>query len=210
VGSSISADSTAFKKIQKFSKLSSNNISSEMSCNNASFQKIHNLYLSPDSLNNNTFNYGTKRQHNFSSSNSMLSSFSSLVDKTSFDKFFMYSLNSTPIKGSFLDRFIPFKTAYNNNDEVNYNVSDYNLLNAKYILNSASFTNANNNLFFNKWLAQYYDHANRNNTTDGKNDANPLISLNKVLLAKKNNIKTSLIDGTADELTNNTKNSFYS
>jgi hypothetical protein len=62
----------------------------------------------------------------------------------------MYSLNVTPTKGSFLDRFIPFKTTYNNNDEVNYNVADYELLNVKYILNSSNFTNANNNVFFTK------------------------------------------------------------
>jgi hypothetical protein len=78
------------------------------------------------------------------------------------------------------------------------------------MLHTNGFSNVNNNTFFTKWLAQYYDHANRNNTTDGKNDANPLISMNKVLLTKKTNVKTSLINGITDELINNTTNSFYS
>merc|ERR1712046_90450 len=93
VGSNISKDSEAFKKIQKFSKLSSSNVSLDTINYNNSFKNLDNLYLNQSTLNNNSYSYNSFRQHNFSSSSSFLSSFSSLVDQKSFSNFFSYVLN---------------------------------------------------------------------------------------------------------------------
>jgi hypothetical protein len=76
------------------------------------------LYLNTNSLNNNSFNYGTYRQHNFTSLNSTLPSYSTLIDKNSLNKFFDYSLN-TNIKNSKLlnNIIVPYKVNYNSNKE---------------------------------------------------------------------------------------------
>jgi hypothetical protein len=132
VGNSISKDTEAFKKIQKYSKIVNNNISQDLLNNNLRFEKINNLYLNVNSLNNNSFNYGTYRQHNFTSLNSTLPSYSSLIDKNALDKFFDYSLN-TNIKNSKLlnNIIVPYKVNYNLNKEeqVSTNKQTRSLLN---------------------------------------------------------------------------------
>merc|ERR1712159_61530 len=95
VGNSISRDSEAFKKIQKFSKVTTNHISNDILSHNNMLQKLSNIYLTPQSLNSNSVNYGITRQHNFSAMDSVLPSFTTLVDKKSFEKFCMYTLKST-------------------------------------------------------------------------------------------------------------------
>merc|ERR1711976_729107 len=83
IGNSISNDSSAFSKIHRLSKISSNNINA-----NLMFSKINNLYLSNNTINQDSYQYGSTRQHNYSSLNSFLPSFSTLVDNNSFKKIF--------------------------------------------------------------------------------------------------------------------------
>jgi hypothetical protein len=54
VSSSITTDSTAFKHIQKSSKLALNSNLVELSNNNLNFSKLNNLYLNDFEISNNT------------------------------------------------------------------------------------------------------------------------------------------------------------
>jgi hypothetical protein len=73
------------------SKLSNNALATDTINNNALFRKINNLYINNSNLDNNSYYYGTPRQHNLTSSSSTLPSNSALMDKTSFNKFFDYT-----------------------------------------------------------------------------------------------------------------------
>ena len=94
VGNSIANDPTTFRKIGKFSKISSNNISNGITDNKFLIEKINNLYTSENYVNQDTYQYGSTRQHNFSSLNSFLPDFTSLVNNSSFKTFIDYSINS--------------------------------------------------------------------------------------------------------------------
>lgn len=94
IGSSTVKDSTAFKKIQYFSKTNPQALFSNTSDFNLKYQKIANLYLN-DSLPNNTPSYGTFRQHNYSSLSSTTNSFSSLLDSRSLNKFLEYNTETS-------------------------------------------------------------------------------------------------------------------
>merc|ERR1712054_535323 len=95
IGNSISNDSNAFTKIHRLSKISNSNVKTSLYNDNLVLSKINNLYLSSNTLNNSSYQYGSNRQHNYSSLNSFLPSFNALVDNNSFKKFFNYSLNTS-------------------------------------------------------------------------------------------------------------------
>jgi heme/copper-type cytochrome/quinol oxidase subunit 2 len=183
VGSNISSDSDAFKKIQKFSKLSSNSVSADMLNNSSKFKKIHNLYISGSYVENNTANYGTQRQHNFSSLDSTLPAFSTLVDKRSFNKFFDYttSVATNDQQDKVIAKVLPFKTIHNSNIEpapsINPGVlSTFGALGSLYNYQDVNFT---------KWLFENNNNYNLNSTTDGKSDSNPPLSLTRLNANKK-------------------------
>jgi hypothetical protein len=92
IGNSVSKDTSAFKKIQSTSKLSNSHVELDTASNNTLFRKINNLYTSNSKLNNDSYYYGSTRQHNFSSNSSLLPTSTTLVDNTSFKNFFQYSL----------------------------------------------------------------------------------------------------------------------
>ena len=92
VGTAVNSDPNAFKKIQKYSKLSVNQNMLETSNMNARFNKLGSLYLSDLSLAPNSSTYHTNRQHVQSSSNSFLPSFFTLTDQTSLNRYFSYAL----------------------------------------------------------------------------------------------------------------------
>jgi hypothetical protein len=137
VGTSISKDTDAFKKIQKYSKIANSNISQDILNNNTRFEKISNLYLNINSINNNSYNYGIHKQHNFTSLNSTLPAYSTLVDKNSLNKFFEYSLSVNTKNNSLLSNNI----SYNSINEGNNSLNQY----SNTILNKL-----NNNLFLSK------------------------------------------------------------
>jgi hypothetical protein len=78
--------------------------------------------LSNNTLNQDTYQYGSARQHNYSSLNSFLPAFSTLVDNNSFKKFFDYSLNTSESKSNTI-----LSNNFFNNQKESYNNSDKNL-----------------------------------------------------------------------------------
>lgn len=92
IGVSTVKDSTAFKKIQFFSKTNPTNLFSVKSDFQNSFKKVNNLYLNDLELNN-SYTYGMDRQHTYTSLLTTLPNFSTLMDNKSIDKFFNYNYN---------------------------------------------------------------------------------------------------------------------
>lgn len=136
-------DSTAFKKIQYFSKLTNNGSSSNLSNLNNRYAKINNFYLNSYDFNN-SYSYGTFRQHNYSSLNSNLASFDSLLENKGIIKFTNYTLNNKSslyttgfsfnksVLQNSLDSFITTKSSLINvykNLSLSFNVDSSHLLN---------------------------------------------------------------------------------
>jgi hypothetical protein len=92
VGNSLTKDSNAFKKIQKFSKVSSSNITRDTNSNLSTLKKIDNLYISKNSLVSNAYNYGNSNQNAFASVNSVLPMNTTLLDTKGLNKYLDYSL----------------------------------------------------------------------------------------------------------------------
>merc|ERR1711976_262222 len=143
IGNSISNDSSAFSKIHRLSKISSNNI------------------------NQDSYQYGSTRQHNYSSLNSFLPSFSTLVDNNSFKKFFEYSLNTS----SSDNKVIMNNNFFNKNTDT-LNTQNNNMENV--ILNYSNSDSKYANYFFTKFLLNFNVSTTFNTTLDGKNHHNPL------------------------------------
>jgi hypothetical protein len=96
-------DSTAFKKIQYFSKTNPQSLFSNTSDLSLRYKKLTGLYLN-ETLPSSSLSYGTLRQHNFSSTMSTTNSFNSLMDPTSLNKFVEYNMSilpTTPDSGSY-------------------------------------------------------------------------------------------------------------
>jgi hypothetical protein len=92
IGISTVKDSTAFKKIQFFSKTNPTTLFSVKSDFQNSLNKLNNLFLNDLNLNK-SYTYGMDRQHMYTSLSSSLPMFSTLVDHNSTEKFFSYNLN---------------------------------------------------------------------------------------------------------------------
>jgi hypothetical protein len=204
IGNSISSDTNAFSKIHRLSKISSNNVSTNFTNDNLIFSKINNLYLSNSALNQNSYQYGSARQHNYSSLNSFLPSFSTLVDTNSFKKFFTYTLNTAPSHSNLI---------YNSNffnihtDEI----SNPTKSSTNKILN---FTNANSSSystpFFKRFLLDFTSVVNLNATNDGKNNSNPFLGYqDKASRKKVISIKKPSHFSVYDDLTESTQHNFY-
>jgi len=91
-------DSTAFKKIQYFSKTNPQQLYGNVSEFNLRYKKLADLYLN-DSEPTQTNTYGTLRQHNFTSLSSSTNNFNSLLDSKSLDTFMDYNLGVKPNLG---------------------------------------------------------------------------------------------------------------
>jgi hypothetical protein len=83
------SDSTAFKKIQYFSKVSPQSLYSSASALESKYAKLSNLYLKSSSTSN-SYNYGTLRQHNYATSASNQYK-QGLLDSNSVDKIMSYN-----------------------------------------------------------------------------------------------------------------------
>jgi hypothetical protein len=93
IGLSSVKDSSAFKKIQYFSKTNNQLCTTSVSHFNNRYNKISSMYLNTSKFND-AYSYGTFRQHNFMSLNANLSSFESLLDNKGVNKFVNFTLNS--------------------------------------------------------------------------------------------------------------------
>jgi hypothetical protein len=207
VATNISKDSEAFKKIQKFSKINSNNVSSDVLNNNSSFKRLNNLYLNQSFINNNSYAYGTKRQHNFVSPNSFLFSFSTLLDKNSFLKFFNYSLNvAGQGESNFFSKTTPYSTIFNQGGEQNNKVTG---LSKHFHFFNYNYNNFNF-LDLNKFNSNSEINYNKNTLTDVKKDVNPYLSLLKNIPSKTTSNKNSIYNNTLTELLVKNNENYYS
>lgn len=91
IGANTLADSMAFKKIQNFSKLTPQFIHLQSNTYHAKFDKINNLYLNESTLDTINAPVSILRQHNYASLKTSLTTFSTLIDNSSFKKFFKYT-----------------------------------------------------------------------------------------------------------------------
>jgi hypothetical protein len=149
VGNSVSKDSNSFKKIQRFSKITTNNLVRDSLNDSQVFSKINNLYNNPSPSNNNSYSYGTARQHNHTSLSSFLPSFTTLVDKKGLDKFCEYSLNKN--KEQSYEKSL--KKFFNQVSNTNLNFEKKNALNLTNVMNTQSFLN---NLNLNKGYLDFF------------------------------------------------------
>jgi heme/copper-type cytochrome/quinol oxidase subunit 2 len=92
IGVSTLKDSTAFKKIQFFSKTNPTSLFNVKSDFQNSLNKLNNLFLNDLDLNQ-SYTYGMDRQHTYTSLSSTLPMFSTLMDNKGSEKFFSYNLN---------------------------------------------------------------------------------------------------------------------
>jgi hypothetical protein len=112
--------------------------------NNNVLQKLNNLYLTEHSLNSNSVNYGITRQHNFSSMDSVLPSFTTLVDKKGFQKFYDYTLKDNTSYRATLSTSLSLGPMLGNvSSEANHNTDQAYLTHLKN-------WNINGNLFYSK------------------------------------------------------------
>jgi hypothetical protein len=169
VGTSGVKDSSAFKKIQYFSKTNPQQLYSNMSEFNSKYKKISDLYLN-DTEPTTTFSYGTKRQHNYVSSSSLTNNSNTLMDnkglKTLLD--YNHSVN-TSNKSVDLNQSIKLSGRTSGSFTTNYTSA----FNTK--LNDTINTNAvkGNNI-----MKNYTDYVAKNSLlsseTDAKQFRNPL------------------------------------
>jgi hypothetical protein len=94
IGVSTIKDSTAFKKIQFFSKTNPTNLFNVKSDFQNSFNKINNFYLTDLDLNN-SYTYGMDRQHTYAPLASTLPNNNTLLDVSSVKKMFNYNFNTS-------------------------------------------------------------------------------------------------------------------
>jgi hypothetical protein len=211
VGNSISKDTSAFKKIQTVSKLSNNAIGVDTATNNSLFRKVNNLYVNNNALDNNSYYYGTSRQHNLTSSSSTLPSYSTLMDKKSFNKFFNYSSGSTATTEGQYSSVIQLKDpVYNSMGSTNdtslklaqsLNIND--TISSTLLGGPLSYSNMD----INASLPNQSRLGSLNILTDKQNVVNPLKAIdNNKKLSYKNNESSSYFD----ELLVNTQNNFFS
>jgi len=210
VGNSISSDTNAFSKIHRLSKISSNNVTTNFTNDNLVFSKINNLYLSNNAINQDSYQYGSARQHNYSSLNSFLPSFSTLVDTNSFKKFFDYTLN-TPSNHSSLPTNSNFFNSHTDSistptkSSVNKLV---NFTNDNLVLNAGNSNYSTH--FFKKFLLDFTSTVNINATNDGKNNSNPFLGYyDKASHKKVVNMKKPTHFSVYDDLTESTQHNFY-
>jgi len=81
----------AFKKIRSHSKIYTNNIAYVPTNLTTKYSNLNNLYLNNTNLIE-SFNYGTRRQHNLSSSAATTSNYSTFLDTQARSKFLDYTL----------------------------------------------------------------------------------------------------------------------
>jgi hypothetical protein len=107
IGSNISSDSTAFKKIQYFSKTNPQSLFNNSSEYGLRYEKLANLYFNENDTAR-ASSYGTLRQHNYNSSKSLTNGFSSKMENKNIEKFLNYNtsfnnLNSDKRNSNFND-----------------------------------------------------------------------------------------------------------
>lgn len=183
VGNSVQKDSNAFGKIQKFSKLTSNGLPSDVTSNNNTFKKLNNLYLDTSFSNSDSHSYGTTRQHNYSSLNTLLPSYSSLIDNSSLKKFLSNNIQTTGLKTKLLLTLVDksYTNAFNINKLPSQNET---LSTSRYLENHINISENFNNYILLNWPLLLCNNGNKFSTTDGTFYKNPGIANNRAFSKK--------------------------
>jgi hypothetical protein len=214
VGSTVSKDSNAFKKIQKHSKITTNNLTRDVVNDSQVFTRVNNLYNNQTLLNNNAYFYGTQRQHNHSALGSFLPSFSTLLDNKGLDKFYAYTLNISKEKlSSTTKNVINLHSLHNNNTEDKASINLNELLTNQSILSSAldksNTKNLHLNSFFFKCFSNFFNIYTIDGVSDSKVSSNDIQKLSKNYSTKRQQKTFSNTKLSADDLLLNGKGNFY-
>jgi len=184
IGLNTVKDSTAFKKIQFFSKTNTESIFNLKSDFESNYYRLSSLYNTDLKLMS-SLNYGISRQHNYSSlaSSNRLSTTS--LDKNSVDKFFSYNLNTELQNSSLNDNSYIDSTTQN---MVDVNKSEPTLQNFFFENNQKHFLNTANSY---PLLKSFSDIE-----TDSKKNLNPVKAYNNANFKKKNLLYTDWLSST--------------
>lgn len=197
-GNSLSKDSTAFKKIQKFSKMTSSNTTRDITSNLDNLKKIENLYLNNFSLVSNAYHYGNSNQHAYSSSSSVLPYSTTLLDTKGLTKFFEYSLSQD--KENLKQKSV----------DINFSAKDQNFVST--LLRNIN-TNTNSDLFFLRKLFFIVNEPLMNIFLNNNKDKTNIFNfINKSEIYSKGNKlnQTPLHKDILDELITENRNNYYS
>jgi hypothetical protein len=208
IGVSTLKDSTAFKKIQFFSKANSTNLFNAKSDFQNSFNKLNNYYLTDLDLTQ-SYTYGMDRQHTYTSLSSVLPNFTTLVDNKSTKQFVDYTLGYNPTTP--LNTLDTNRLSYNNSGEfqsstetVTDTINTLFKLRPAYGLNNTDFST-------------FLKVPNTASVLSAENDSKQYYNSFKFLLNSKfkkksiQNFNSLLNDNTSTNLlTNDTSNTFSS
>merc|ERR1711976_137415 len=181
IGVSTIKDSTAFKKIQFFSKTNPTNLFNIKSDFQNSFDKLNTFFLSDLSLNN-SYTYGMDRQHNYTNMSSSLPMNSTLMDSKSISKFFSYNLS---------------KPTYENTNSLSLNRFNYstsvksnNVIEEKLIKTYSKLFPNKSNSFSNIDFGVFLNIPNISHILSAENDSKQYSSNFKYLLNMKSKKKS--------------------
>jgi hypothetical protein len=197
-GNSLAKDSGAFKKIQRFSKMTNSNTTRDITSNLGNLKKIDNLYLNNFSIVSNAYNYGNSNQHAYSSSSSTLPYSTTLLDTNGLTKFLEYSLSQD--KSDLRQK----------STNVNFNYKDQNFINT--LLRNLN-SNSNSNPFFIRKLFFIVNEPLMNIFLNNNKDKTNIFNfMNKSEIYLKGNklTQTPLHKNILDELITENKNNYYS
>jgi len=110
VGARTSDASTAYKRIQRFSKVNPQLLFGNTSDYSLRYNKLANLYFNETEFLDSS-SHSTSRQHNFLSSKALTTNFISKVDNDNLDMFFKYNFNYNQNNNKVLDSVSP-QTSY--------------------------------------------------------------------------------------------------
>jgi hypothetical protein len=128
IGVSTVKDSTAFKKIQFFSKTNPTNLFNIKSDFENSFNKLNTYYRTDLDLNE-SYTYGMDRQHNYTSLSSTLPMFSTLLDQGSVTKCIDYNFNTNPSNKTLLgSNRLNYDSVQKSDSSLENIISNYNKL----------------------------------------------------------------------------------
>jgi hypothetical protein len=158
-------DSTTFKKIQCFSKSNPQKLFNNLSEFDLKYKKLSDLYLT-DHETLDASSYGIKRQHNFTSRQSLLNNSNSHLDSKSIETYISYNQNMENYKPDKLNNSVKF---HNHTPATNTTNSTLNLVNK---------LNTNNPLKNDLSLPNYLAFIDKNILLSAENDSasntNPL------------------------------------
>jgi hypothetical protein len=128
IGNDILKDSTTFKKIQCFSKSNPRKLFNNLSEFDLKYKKLSDLYLT-DHETLDAPSYSIKRQHNFTSHQSLLNNSNNRLDSKSIETYIFYNQNMENYKPDKLNNSVKFRNHTPATNATNSTLSLVNKLN---------------------------------------------------------------------------------